>query len=658
MDETPNVAAPLATSRGTILVVDDAPAMHQILSAVLQRDGYQLEFARTGREALDLLADADPDLILLDIMMPDMDGFETCLRIRAMPGLAEVPIIMLTALTDRSAILQGIEAGADDFISKPFDQAELRARVRSIMRINRYRRLLAERVRYQRLVELSPDGVMMINPEGDIQFANLAMKALLRIQDGDHLLGRPSELFIHPDQRERWSQFLYQAQSREYRSLCAEFVLVCPDGPSFLAEITAGWVDWEDRPAAQLIVRDITERVRAAEVLRRSNQDLARLNHASQVFSGSLDLNQVLDAVLTEFRSQFDAASASVWLIDRDVQQLVCWEAQGTGNEALRGKHMAPHVGLAGQAFSSGETVVVADAQTDPRHFEPMEVQMGLIHRGVLCTPLISQDAAFGVVQLVDTETDRLAGAGVQLAESLAAIASIAIENAMLFRAVSSQRGQLRALTARLADVQEQERQILARELHDQIGQNLTALNLNLTLVDQMLPVDLSVPVRQRLHDSMELVSQANRQVRNVMTELRPPVLDDYGLLAALRWYGEQFWQRTGVAVQVDACGAGARCAPAVETALFRIAQEALNNVAKHAGAQQVMITFECTDSGMRLSIADDGRGFDVQAARLSAHPSHWGLLSMKERAMAVGGDLQVISRPGTGTIITVEVKQ
>lgn len=657
MDETLAAAGQATPARGTILVVDDVPAMHQILSAVLERDGYQIEFAGTGREALDLLADVDPDLILLDVMMPDMDGFDTCRRIRAFPGLAEVPIIMLTALTDRAAILRGIEAGADDFISKPFDQIELRARVRSIIRLNRYRRLLAERVRYQRLVELSPDGVMMVDAEGDIRFANPALQSLLCCQDESRLLGMPSETFVHPGQQERWREFLQDAQSREYRSLRAEFMLVCADGASFLAEITAGWLDWEDQPAAQMIVRDITERVEAAEVLRRSNQELARLNRASQAFSGSLDLHQVLDAVLTEFRLEFDAASASVWLLDRDVQQLVCWRAQGTGGEALHGWRMAPNIGLAGQAFTASKTIAVADAQIDPRHFKPMEEQMGLVFRGVLCTPLVSPEATFGVVQLVDKDPGRLAATSVQLAMSLASIASIAIENAMLFRAVSTQRGQLRALAGRLADVQEQERQLLARELHDQIGQNLTALNLNLTLVDQMLPVDLPDAVRQRLHDSMTLVSQTNRQVRNVMAELRPPVLDDYGLLAALRWYGDQFAQRTGVIVHVNDYGAGDRCAPPVETALFRIAQEALNNVAKHASARQVVITFECTDSGMRLIIADDGQGFDVSTAGPVSQPPHWGLLSMKERAMAAGGELQVVSHPGRGATITVEVK-
>lgn len=647
-----------AETFGTILIVDDVPVMHHLLSAVLRHDGYRLVFAHTGNEALELLADIDPDLIVLDVMMPDMDGFEICRRIRSMPEYAEVPIIMLTALTDRAALLQGIEAGADDFVSKPFDQTELRARARSIIRLNRYRRLVAERSRYQRLVDLSPDGIVMIDERGVVQFANSAMLALLRCPDGSELLGQPLAAFIDAHQQADWSQFTQIVINRELRSLSAEFTLVRCDAAPLTVEITAGGLEWNRRMAAQVIVRDITERMEAAQALKRNNQELALLNRASQAFGVSLDLQQVLDAVLTEFRRLFDVASASVWLFEIDLQQLVCRHALGSGSKALQNWRTAPQLGLAGQAFISNEVVVVDDAQADPRHPRQMEEQMGLPFRSVLCAPLVSQNKTFGVLQLVDDRPGRFAEAGVRLVESLTAMAAVAIENAWLFRAVSMQRGQLRALASRLADIQEQERQLLARELHDQIGQNLTALNLNLTLMDQMLPPGLPNALQQRLHDSMNLVSQANRQVRNVMTELRPPVLDDYGLLPALRWYGEQFSQRTGVTVQVDEDRAGERCTTAVETALFRIAQEALNNVAKHADASEVIISFECDDSNTRLSISDDGQGFDVSASHASSQPSHWGLLSMKERAMAVGGDLQITSHPGTGTTIAVEVSR
>lgn len=642
----------------TVLVVDDLPAIHQMIHAVLRNDGYHLEFASTGYDALAKAAAVGPDLVLLDVMMPGMDGFETCRQLRTMPGLAEVPIIMITALADRASRLKGIEAGADDFISKPFDQTELRARVRSIIRLNRYRRLLAERSRYQRLVELSPDGVVMIDDKGVIQFANSAMQAMLGCSSAVDLLDQPMKSFIDSSLQSDWDQFLQGVTNPVQPSLRIDSVLLRSDGMTFPVEITAGWLEWNNRLAVQIIVRDTTERKRSEETLRQRNQELALLNRASQQFSASLDLHQVLRMVVGEINSLFATANVSAWLVDTDTTELVCMRASGPGSQAVQDWRMSSDAGLTGWSLTTAATVAVADAQFDERHAKQMDEVMGFLPRGILCVPLVSQNQAFGVLQLANSSPRDFSPAEVQLVEALAAVAAIATENALLFRAVSIQRGQLRALAGRLADIQEQERQQLARELHDQIGQNLTAMGLNLSVVDQKLAPQASPALRQRLHDTIDLVGQTSRQVRSVMAELRPPVLDDYGLPAALRWYGEQFARRTGVAAVVDAPEPEERLSPATETALFRIAQEALNNVAKHAAASQVAITTQCENGLVRLTIADDGQGFDPLAARNSSHQPHWGLLTMQERAMAVGGTLYVVSEPGAGTSIIVEARK
>jgi putative two-component system response regulator len=130
-----------------ILIVDDEPHGRDVLEALLVSQEYHLSFASNGPEALAIAEETSPDLILLDVMMPGMDGFEVCRRLRASAQLSEVPIIILTALEDHDSRMQGIEAGADNFISKPFDRTELRAQVRTITRLNRYRHLMEERAR-------------------------------------------------------------------------------------------------------------------------------------------------------------------------------------------------------------------------------------------------------------------------------------------------------------------------------------------------------------------------------------------------------------------------------------------------------------------------------------------------------------------------------
>jgi CheY-like chemotaxis protein len=128
-----------------IMVVDDQRLGQIALASLLEPEGYRLTFASSGPEALAQMRILVPDLVLLDIMMPEMDGFEVCRLLRADSALALIPVVMVTALDDQASLLQGLEAGADDFLSKPVNRAELRARVRTITRLNRFRTLLNER---------------------------------------------------------------------------------------------------------------------------------------------------------------------------------------------------------------------------------------------------------------------------------------------------------------------------------------------------------------------------------------------------------------------------------------------------------------------------------------------------------------------------------
>ena len=214
----------------------------------------------------------------------------------------------------------------------------------------------------------------------------------------------------------------------------------------------------------------------------------------------------------------------------------------------------------------------------------------------------------------------------------------------------------LRALAAQLAELTETERQQLAQELHDQVGQNLTALGINLNIVQTQLPEESTDLLRSRVDESLSLVEQTAERIRDVMANLRPPVLDDYGLVSALRWYGEQFARRTDIAVIVEGEEPVPRLDAQVENTLFRIAQETLTNVAKHAQATQVTITVDVDNRTVRLVVADDGIGFDT-AQRSALDGGHGlGLLIMNERAEAVGGVFRIESHPGGGTKLIVEV--
>jgi len=167
-----------------VYVVDDRESDRLLLEEMLAGDGYQLVFAASGEEALAKTLKLTPDLILLDVMMPGMDGFQVCRLLRDSAELAEVPVIMVTALDDRESRLKGIEAGADDFVSKPYDLVELRARVRSVTRLNRFRRMLQERERFEWVATSAEDGYLVVNAEDEILFANPRAARLLDLPDG------------------------------------------------------------------------------------------------------------------------------------------------------------------------------------------------------------------------------------------------------------------------------------------------------------------------------------------------------------------------------------------------------------------------------------------------------------------------------------------
>jgi DNA-binding response OmpR family regulator len=169
------------TRKSTVLIVDDEPVGRDTLEALLFSQGYDLAFASNGNEALEQAARLTPDVILLDVMMPGMNGYEVCRQLRADPVLAKVPVIMVTTLDDRESRLKGIEAGADDFLPKPYDRHELRMRVQTIVRLNRYRHLLHERAKFEWVVDQADQAYVVLDESNLIVYANPQARRYLNL---------------------------------------------------------------------------------------------------------------------------------------------------------------------------------------------------------------------------------------------------------------------------------------------------------------------------------------------------------------------------------------------------------------------------------------------------------------------------------------------
>jgi two-component system sensor histidine kinase UhpB len=214
---------------------------------------------------------------------------------------------------------------------------------------------------------------------------------------------------------------------------------------------------------------------------------------------------------------------------------------------------------------------------------------------------------------------------------------------------LAEKREQLQTLSWRLLAAQEAERRALARELHDDFGQLLTAIRLALEAARR----NTSGGGQQQLGEGIALIDQAIERVRNLAVELRPPILDDLGLDAAIRWLLRRQFQHAGFEVRLRAKNLEARLPTAIETCSFRLVQEALTNVARHAAARHVDVEVSLAEGALRIVVRDDGRGFDASAARrVAAEGVSLGLLSMRERVTLAGGRLDIKSLVGQGTTI------
>jgi len=217
--------------------------------------------------------------------------------------------------------------------------------------------------------------------------------------------------------------------------------------------------------------------------------------------------------------------------------------------------------------------------------------------------------------------------------------------------------GDLRRCLGRLADAQDEERRLLAAELHEIVGQNLSALNAELSLIRSRLP-EASGELFDKLTNASTFVKQGVQAVRNVMAQLRPPDLDELGLPAALRWHAAALESRAGVAVTVDADDKLSRPSPKVENVVLRVYVEALTNVSKHAGAKRVGVTLESREDHVVMTIVDDGQGFDATLPVRRDNTSGWGLILMRERAASVEGKLRIHSAPGAGTRVEFRISR
>ena len=402
----------------------------------------------------------------------------------------------------------------------------------------------------------------------------------------------------------------------------------------------------EDEELVQLLAAQAAVAIENARLYENSThwrRQLESLHEIGDAIAGELELGRLLDLVARRLRSLVEARLVLIALPVPGGRELRVAAADGEDQDAygLAGMELAIGGSKTGRVLERGRSERVDSILDDPEIDQQAARQMGV--RSALFVPLVVRGRPIGVVVAHDKlgSTPTFTDDDVRLAESLAARAGTAVD---LSERVT------RDAVRRVVEAQELERARLARELHDETGQALTSMLLTLKSLDDRIDTPEG---RAAAAELRELVVTTLRDVRRLAVELRPAALDDFGLVPALERLRDTVAERSGLSIELQSHLDAERLPAELETALYRIVQEALTNVVKHASASRVSVVLSGRERRVTLVVQDDGRGFEPHDAGMDGG---LGLAGMRERVALLGGRLGVESTEDAGTMITAEL--
>lgn len=420
-----------------------------------------------------------------------------------------------------------------------------------------------------------------------------------------------------------------------------------PDGTVRVLD-TVGEVLAEDdgRPWGLLgTCRDVTEEVALAEARRHAERVQAGERQALELLAAGAPLAKVLDTIVLLIEELSPGTLASILLLDgrgKHLRHGAAPHLPDDYNRAIDGVEIGPRAGSCGTAAYRGQPVYVTDIATDPLWigYRHLVEKHGL--KACWSFPIRASDGGvLGTFAVYYRETREPDEPTRELIQRAAHVAGIAIERRQLD-------DQLRALSDRIEAVREEERTNIAREIHDELGQALTALKLDIAWVTRRTQGDVTAKLAEMSRATDEIIGA----VRRIAAELRPGILDSIGLRAAIEWQADETSRRSNIPVHVTSNGGDLQLERSLATAVFRIFQEALTNVVRHAKATRIDVKLWLEHGNLRLDVADDGVGVPEIAPRNSS----LGLLGMRERARRVGGECTIRRREPQGTIVALSV--
>ncbi len=431
-------------------------------------------------------------------------------------------------------------------------------------------------------------------------------------------------------------------------------VQVCGDSECFFDVVASPMRDADGRITRIVeLKRDVTDERRTKESLVRRNQQLSILNEIALTVNQSLNLEDILGRALDGVLRLTHIDVGAVFLQDEAEGDLKLMAYRGLSEEAAR---LAAHIGLldgsCGGVLETGQVVIVPDVSRfhGPRARSLQREQL----RTLVHVPLTAKGCTLGSLCIGTHHTHEFDPAEQEMLNAIGSQIAVAIDNARLYAEVQRKEQVRGQLFKQAIGAQEEERKRIARELHDDTSQALTAL---LYAAEEGLDMPDLAAVRKKLIGMRELAQRTLDGVHKLIFDLRPSMLDHLGLVPALRWYAQSRLEPKGTRVIIDQVGEAPRLPPEMETCLFRVVQEAINNIVRHAAARNVSILFNLSERALSVTIADDGIGFDPIGLTVPGEsPRGLGLMSMRERVELVGGTLDIDSSLGAGTCLHIHV--
>ncbi|MEX2190272.1 MAG: PAS domain S-box protein [Bacteroidota bacterium] len=506
--------------------------------------------------------------------------------------------------------------------------------------------------KYREIVEGSLDGMVVIQ-EGRLIFVNEAAVRIFGYSSAGEMLSIRFEETVAPGSRSFFPKDLERAAVGENIFRNYEMKGLTRAGKIIDLEINARLISWNGKPAVQSSLRDITERKALEREQAMWFWEQESLMTIDRQLVAMVDLTKLLNAVTNHARAFTRADYSGVILINED-RQSYAWRGI-RGNIHPVPTDFMPLKELPQSLMEQKGPIQFYDVDPETgmsvRNFPALENENLVIIAGF---PFHIKEDLEGVLLVGFRKEHDFSDREIRLLNSLAEKSAIAITNAELYENLRQREQELGQLSSARAAAQEDERRRIAREIHDGLGQMLTAVKFNVEILEDF--PGLGEAEKKRFEEIKGLLDNVMTEARDISYNLMPSVLEDFGLSPALQLFCETFANRLKVKVSYQAHGINGRFDDALEVNLYRIAQEALTNIVKHAEASTIEVQLLGNDQGVRMSIEDDGKGFFPLMPRTPSSEGGMGILSMRERAAAFGGTLTIESAPGKGTTILVDI--